>query len=118
VLGASAGGVEALSKLVSFLPADMPASIFVTLHMREHSKSALARILAHSGGLSALTPVDGERIQSGRIYVAPPDRHMLIKCGFIRLVNGPRENGARQAIDPMFRTAARIYGKRVVGIVL
>src|SRR5262249_20647147 len=70
------------------------------------------------GQMPALTPVNGERIQPGRIYVAPPDRHMLIKRGYIRLVRGPRENGRRPSIDPMFRTAARAYGKRVIGVVL
>jgi two-component system chemotaxis response regulator CheB len=118
VIGASAGGVGALSKLVALLPANLSASIFVTLHIPEHSKSALPRILSHKGNLPAMTPADEERIQGGRIYVAPPDRHMLIKHGFITLVRGPRENGARPAVDPMFRTAARAYGKRVVGIVL
>jgi two-component system chemotaxis response regulator CheB len=118
VIGASAGGVGALSKLVALLPASLPASIFVTLHIPEHSSNALPRILSHKGKLPALTPVDEERIERSRVYVAPPDRHMLIRRGFMRLVHGPRENGARPAIDPMFRTAARAYGKRVVGIVL
>jgi two-component system chemotaxis response regulator CheB len=118
VIGASAGGVAAVSKLVRQLPGNLPASIFVTIHIPEQSNSSLPRILTQKGQLPALAPADGESIQQGRIYVAPPDRHMLIKRGYLRLVRGPRENGARPSIDPMFRTAARAYGKRVIGVVL
>ena len=118
VIGASAGGISALAKLVAPLPPAFAASIFVTVHLPEHSRSALPTILSQKGHLPAVNPVDGEAIQMGRIYVAPPDRHMLIKRGFVHLVRGPRENGARPSVDPMFRTAARAYGKRVVGVVL
>jgi two-component system, chemotaxis family, protein-glutamate methylesterase/glutaminase len=118
VIGASAGGVAAVSELVKGLPADLDAAIFVVVHVPGHSKSMLAKILSRKGELPAISPVDGERIEHGRIYVAPPDRHMLIKQGYVRLVHGPRENGSRPAIDPLFRTAARVYGKRVVGVVL
>jgi len=118
VVGASAGGVTAISQLVAQLPAGLPASIFITVHIPEHARSALPRILNQKGKIPALAPVDGETIQAGRIYVAPPDRHLLIKRGYVRLVRGPRENRARPAIDPMFRTAARAYGKRVIGVVL
>lgn len=118
VVGASAGGVGALSDLVARLPADLPAAVFIALHLPGHSKSALPGILGRKAGLPVSQPEDGESIQHGHIYVAPPDRHMLIKRGRIRLVHGPRENRSRPAIDPLFRTAARAYGKRVVGIVL
>src|SRR5215510_5631934 len=118
VIGASAGGISALTRLVAQLPPVFAASIFVTLHIPEHTRSALPKILSQKGHLPALNPVDGEPIQRGRIYVAPPDRHMLIKRGFVHLVRGPRENGARPSVDPMFRTAARAYGKRVVGVIL
>jgi len=118
VIGASAGGISALSKLVAQLPRAFAASIFVTLHIPEHTRSALPKILSQKGHLPALNPLQGETIQRGRIYVAPPDRHMLIKRGFVYLVRGPRENGARPSVDPMFRTAARAYGKRVVGVIL
>jgi two-component system chemotaxis response regulator CheB len=117
VIGASAGGIEALAELVKRLPADLPASVFVAVHLPAHSKSFLPKILRR-GSLPAEQPKDGEKIQPGRIYVAPPDRHMLIKRGHIRVVHGPRENGSRPAIDPLFRTAARAYGSRVVGVVL
>src|SRR5262249_1351982 len=94
VIGASAGGVEALSELVMGLPADVPAAVFIALHVPAHSKSSLPAILARRGALPALQPEDGERIQRGRIYVAPPDRHLLIKRGYVRVVHGPRENGS------------------------
>lgn len=118
VIGASAGGVEALMRLVSELPADLPAALFVTLHVPPGAPSALPGILSRKGPLPAINPRDGEPIEPGHIYVAPPDHHMLVKQGCIRLSRGPRENSARPAVDPMFRTAARAYGARVVAVVL
>jgi two-component system chemotaxis response regulator CheB len=118
VVGASAGGVEALSTLVHSLPADLPAALFVVLHMPNGRTSFMAHILARAGKLQAAHAEDGERIVHERIYVAPPDRHLLIKRGHVHLVAGPKENGCRPAVDPLFRTAARAYGRRVVGVVL
>src|SRR5262245_14798634 len=118
VIGASAGGVEALSKVVKDFPRDLPAAVFIALHHPAHSDSVLPKILTRKGHLLAVHAEDGLLIQLGRIYVAPPDQHMLIKRGYIRVVHGPRENGSRPAIDPMFRTAALAYGKRVVGVIL
>lgn len=118
VIGASAGGVEALKKLVHGLPADLPAALFVTIHIPAFATSALPAILTRSGPLPASHPRDGEPIRRGRIYVAPPDHHLLVEDGCVRLTRGPRENSARPAIDPMFRTAARAYGPRVVGVLL
>lgn len=118
VLGASAGGVEALTQLVKALPPDLPAAIFVVIHFPAHSTSVMPSILNRCGSLKACHPADGEAIQHGRIYVAPPNYHLLVKRGYIHLARGPRENGHRPAIDPLFRTAARFYGRRVVGVVL
>jgi two-component system chemotaxis response regulator CheB len=118
VIGASAGGVEALSRLVSALPADLPASVFITIHFPSQGISVLPRILARAGKLEVEHAEDGEKIKHGRIYVAPPDRHLLLSRGVIRLVRGPTENGNRPAIDPMFRSAAVAYGPRVIGVVL
>jgi two-component system chemotaxis response regulator CheB len=118
VIGASAGGVEALSQLAACLPADLPAAIFVVLHVPAHSPSLLPTILNRTGPLPASHASDNEAIRKGRIYVAPPDQHLLLDDGCIRLKRGPRENGHRPAVDPMFRTAARSYGPRVVGVVL
>jgi two-component system chemotaxis response regulator CheB len=118
VVGASAGGVEALLRIVRGLSPDMPAAIFVVLHLPAGSQSALPDLLGRAGPLPAAHAQHHEVIQHGRIYVAPPDRHLLLSNGRVHVTVGPRENGHRPAVDPLFRTAARIYGHRVVGIVL
>jgi two-component system chemotaxis response regulator CheB len=118
VVGASAGGVEALVQLVGVLPANLPAAVFVVLHVPPHGTSVLPNILRRKGPLPADHARDGEPIQNGRIYIAPPDFHMLVRNGSVRLARGPTENSHRPAIDPLFRTAARRYGRRVVGVVL
>jgi two-component system chemotaxis response regulator CheB len=107
VIGASAGGVEALVELVRGLPADLPAAVFVVLHLPAHGTSVLPSILNRAGTLPAVHPHDGQKIQQGRIYVAPPDLHLLIRNGTVRVARGPRENRHRPAADALFRTAAR-----------
>jgi two-component system chemotaxis response regulator CheB len=118
VIGASAGGVEAATQLVRSLPADMPAAIFVVIHIAAHSKSVLPQILQRRGHLPATHPKEGEKIKHGQVYVAPPDFHLIIKPGYVSLAHGPKENRHRPAVDPLFRSAARIYKSRVVGVVL
>jgi two-component system chemotaxis response regulator CheB len=118
VIGASAGGVEALKYFVSSLPADLPAALFVVLHFPAHGTSVLPAILSRAGKLPAEHAQDGQIFENGRIYVAPPDYHLILKRDHIRLTRGPHENRNRPAVDPLFRTAARIYGRRVVGVVL
>ena len=118
VIGASAGGVEALVALVHDLPPDLPAALFVVLHIPPYGTSVLPAILSRKGPLPARHPTDGEAIQPGHIYIAPPDYHLLIDGDRIRLSRGPNENGHRPAIDTLFRSAARSAGPRVIGVVL
>lgn len=118
VVGASAGGVEALQTLVSRLPADYRGSIFVTLHMAREGRSVLGTILDRSGRLPATTAEDGAPIKPGRIYVSPPDYHLVIRQDRVAVIRGPKEHGHRPSIDVMFRSAAQSYGSRVVGVVL
>jgi two-component system chemotaxis response regulator CheB len=118
VIGASAGGVEALGSLVAELPVDLPAAVFVVLHIPSSGTSVLPAILQRRGSLPATHALDEEPIEHGRIYVARPDHHLLVHSGIVRVVRGPRENGYRPAIDPLFRSAARSFGARVTGVVL
>ena len=118
VIGASAGGVQALSHLVSDLPADFPAAVLIVLHLARFGTSAMPAILGRAGVLPTGHPQDGEKLLAGRIYIAPPDHHMLLEDGHIRLSRAPTENGHRPAIDVLFRSAAYAYRNRVVGVVL
>jgi two-component system, chemotaxis family, protein-glutamate methylesterase/glutaminase len=118
VIGASAGGVEALQQLTKGLPADLPAAIFVTMHVAPRSRSLLPDILNRAGRLIAEHPEDGAPIEYGRIYVAPPDHHLVIEHDHAHLTSGPKEQHHRPCINVMFRSAAVAYGERVVGIVL
>lgn len=117
-IGASAGGVEALQKLISSLPCDIPAAIFVVLHIPANVPSVLPTLLNRVSCLPVSHAVDRQAIEIGNIYVAPPDHHMLVEEGYMRVVQGPKENRARPAVDPLLRSAARSYGARVVGVVL
>ena len=118
VVGASAGGVEALRQMAAVLPADFPAAVFVVLHVPANGKSILPHILSRAGPLPAVHARDRQTIEKGRIYIAPPDHHLLIQPGTIRVTSGPRENSHRPAVDPLFRTAAQSYGPRAIGLVL
>jgi two-component system chemotaxis response regulator CheB len=119
VIGASAGGVDALMQIARELPADFPAPIFVVLHIPRDSPSLLAHILSRQGALTAKEAEDGERYRNGIIYVAPPDRHLLVLGdGTLRTARGPRENRHRPAVDPLFRSAAAAAGRNVVAVLL
>lgn len=117
VIGASAGGVEAIRTVIATLPETLDAAVFVTLHIGTH-KSDLPWLLERRGPLPACHPRDGDKIVAGQIYVAPPDHHMTVEDGHVSLSKGPRENWSRPAIDPLFRSAARAYGSRVIGVIL
>jgi two-component system, chemotaxis family, protein-glutamate methylesterase/glutaminase len=105
-------------KIVGELPVRLPAAIFVVLHIPAQSPSALPAILSRAGSLPAVHPTDNAEIEHGHIYVAPPDHHLLLEQGRIRLIRGPKENRHRPAVDPLFRSAARSYGPRVIGVIL
>ncbi|HYF39715.1 MAG TPA: chemotaxis protein CheB [Gemmatimonadales bacterium] len=118
VIGGSAGSIEAVTEVVRGLPPEFPGSVFVVVHFPSSVRSTLPRILSRAGPLPARHARDGEPIEPGYIYVAPPDYHLLLSDGHTRLTKGPKENGHRPAIDPLFRTAAHSYGPRAVGVVL
>jgi two-component system chemotaxis response regulator CheB len=118
VVGTSAGGVEALQILVGGLPCDLPAAIFIVLHVAPTGPSFLDEILTRAGPLPATQGIDGELITPGRIYVASPDHHLLLEPGHVRVTRGPKENRFRPAIDALFRSAAYAYGPRVIGVIL
>ncbi|HEU5442167.1 MAG TPA: chemotaxis protein CheB [Ktedonobacterales bacterium] len=118
VVGASSGGIEALSLLMSTLPADLPAAVFVVQHVSPQWPSRLPQILSRQGSLPANHPDDGEAFQPGRVYVAPPDHHLLVEDGRVRVSLGPKENLFRPAVDALFRSAALAHGSRVIGVVL
>jgi len=118
VIAASAGGVPALQRLVSQLPADLPATLLVVLHVPATGGGVLPRILARAGPLAAAAAVDGEKLMPGWIYTAPPDRHLLVSGDAVRLSQAPRQNGHRPAADPLFASAALAAGPAVIGVVL
>src|SRR5436190_4103056 len=118
VVGTSSGGVEALRTVVASLPADFQGSMFLVMHIGSGSLGLLPSILARVSAVPVISPSDGESVQPGRVYVASPDRHLLLEPGQVCLSKGPKENWFRPAIDPLFRSAALAYGPRVVGVVL
>jgi two-component system, chemotaxis family, protein-glutamate methylesterase/glutaminase len=118
VVGASAGGVEALRVFASGLPVDFPVPVVVVLHIPRHATSALPAILSRAGPLVATSAQHGARLRAGVIYTAPADHHALVVDGHVRLSLGAVENGHRPAIDPLFRSAAVAFGPKAVGVVL
>src|SRR5436190_21569072 len=118
VIGASAGGVEALQRVAAGLPSDLEAPVLVVLHLPPFSASSLPAILSRAGPLEARHAVDREPLLAGRIYVAPPDRHLLVTPNEVRVVRGPHENNHRPAIDPLFRSAALAFGSGAIAVVL
>ena len=117
MIGGSAGSLDTLRGIAEALPANYPGTVFVVAHVGQ-SRSILPELLRRVGKLTASHPREEEPIREGHIYVAPPDRHMLITDGSVRLSRGPREHFTRPAIDPLFRSAAKICSSRVIGVVL
>ena len=118
VIGASAGGVEALSALVSLFPPGLPAAVFVVQHIRPTLPSLLPLVLRRHSALSVKHAEDGERFHPGVIYIAPPDRHLLIQGDTLSVARGPKENLHRPSIDALFRSAAYSHGPRVISVIL
>ncbi len=118
VVGASAGGVEALTAMARGLPADLPAAVVIVVHLPPDAESHLPQILGRAGPLPCHSVVDGAELAAGVLYAAPPDRHTVLAGGRMWLVDGPRENRVRPAIDPLFRSAAKEYDRRAVGVIL
>lgn len=118
VVGASAGGLLPLRHLAATLPADFPAALCIVTHIPAHTPSHLPFILSRAGPLPATHPQDGEEILPGHIYCAPPDHHLLIEEGRLRVKKGPKENRVRPAIDTLFRSAAYGEGTNVIGVLL
>ncbi|HEY7387038.1 MAG TPA: chemotaxis protein CheB [Bryobacteraceae bacterium] len=117
-IGASAGGVEAIQQLCAQFPPALEAVVFVVIHIPQRMRSLLPAILSRCGPLPAVEAADGMPIQPGRIYIAPPDLHLEVERGHIRLSGGPKEQHCRPAINVTFRSAALAYGERVVGVIL
>jgi two-component system chemotaxis response regulator CheB len=117
-IGTSAGGFEALRFLASEFPHDFPASVLVVIHLSSQFRSTLDAILTQAGPLPATFAVDGEKFERSHIYIAPPESHLLVESEQLRLGWGPRENNARPALDPLFRSAGLCCGARAVGAVL
>lgn len=118
VVGASAGGVEALTTLAAGLPADLDAAVCVVLHLPAGAESRLADILSRAGPLAAVQARGGEELTRGRVFVAPPDRHLTVRDRHVVVGRGAHENGVRPAIDVLFRSAALSYGRRAIAVVL
>jgi two-component system chemotaxis response regulator CheB len=117
-IGASAGGVEALSNLVPSLSRDLPYAYLVTMHVPASAPSILARIIDRNGPLTAVTAEHDTKLEAGHIYVAPPDHHLLVTGHRLVLSRGPTENGHRPAINALFRSVALQFGPRAIGILL
>jgi two-component system chemotaxis response regulator CheB len=118
MIGSSAGGVEALPRVLQQLPKDFPASVFVIQHLAPTGRPYLADILARSSPLPVSWAEQGDKIHRGRVYVAPPDTHLLFTDDHIALNRGARENFSRPSIDKAFRSAASVHGNRTIGVLL
>jgi two-component system chemotaxis response regulator CheB len=117
VVGTSTGGLSALKQLLCRVPADFPAAILIVMHIGSHD-SVLPDILSKHIALPVRHAIDGEPVRPGAVLIAPPDRHMLVEAGRVRVARGPQENFARPAVDPLFRSAAFAYREKAIGVVL
>lgn len=118
VIGASAGGIEAITAVLAGLPPDFPAAVFVVLHSGAPSAAPLSSLLGRAGALPAAVAVDDEPVEPGRVYVAPPNRHLVLEDGRVSVQFGPRHHGFRPAVDPLFNSAAEAWGSNAAGVIL
>ena len=118
VIGTSAGGIDALRTVIGGLPAGFPAAIAIVLHTSPDSPGVMHDILGRAGRLPTSLAHDGQRLDAGHIYIAPPDRHLVVEPGRLRVTKGPREHRFRPAIDPLFRSAAQVFGPAAIGVIL
>lgn len=118
VIGSSAGGLKALTAVIGKPPGEFGAAVFIVQHISPEHHSLLPEILSDTSHLPVVHPQNGDKISSKKVYIAPPDHHLLVEVGHVRVVRGPRENRFRPSIDTLFRSAARAYGPQVVGLVL
>lgn len=118
VIGASAGGFEVIQRLVADLPAALDASLFIVWHMAPTIRGMLPQVLSQLTPIPVAHAVHNEPILTNRIYIAPPDHHMLVENGRVLVTHGPKENRFRPAVDPLFRSAAYAFGNRVIGVIL
>ena len=117
VVGASSGGLDAVSSVLAQLPADFPAAVFVAIHAADSSRD-FARLLGRASALPVRGATDRGVIYHGNVYVAPADAHLLIESEHMRLSHGPKENRCRPSIDVLFRSAAVAYGPRTIGLLM
>ena len=118
VIGASAGGLETLIEIFSGLPPALRGSVLVVVHTMSDGTSYLPRILSRQTKIAVAFAENNAPIERGHVYIAPPDTHLLVERGKMCLSHGPKENGFRPAVDPLFRSASRAYGAGVMGIIL
>lgn len=118
VIGASTGGFEAFKTIIKMLPSDFATPIFIVWHMSPDIRGVLPQVLNRENKIWAAHAYNNEEIKPARIYVAPPDYHLLLQYGRVRVTHGPKENRFRPAVDPLFRSAAYAYGNRVIGVIL
>lgn len=118
VVGTSAGGFAALRQVLAGLPADFPAAVLIVIHLHPRHVSVLPELLSKACPLPVAFAQNGEAIVNGRVYFAPPDRHLSVRAGYVEISRGPKENGHRPAVDTLFRSASGVYGPRVIGVVM
>jgi two-component system chemotaxis response regulator CheB len=117
-IGASAGGLQAIERILGGVPPDIPAAIVIVTHRAPTAPGILATILARSARLPVAEARDGDTLRAGHVYVAPPDEHLTVDRAAVRVARGPKERHHRPAVDPLFRAAARAFGSASVGVVL